>query len=317
MKKNSLFTCIIIALVTAFLILIVQADQTTPSNEASHQISVIVSDSNSDRWIRFRAGLEQAAKDYNVNLNYVTTTMINDFETEQAAIEKEIDNGSNAVILQVVNSEDAQAYITEKSKKTTIALIETDFKEPDVNKAYSVTQADNQGIGTALAQMVIDRSDNPQAEQIGIVTGSSFAMPMRYQALQELFQKNHIAVSWTVDDVEEMQKKEFESPVTTIVSLDNDTLEETAAYLKDRKEKPKIYGVGCSDKSIYSLDNGRIAGMIVPNEYTMGYVSLSKVAIHLNDHFTKMQDTTVDYFTITKENLYSTENQKMIFPIVG
>ena len=57
--------------------------------------------------------------------------------------------------------------------------------------------------------------------------------------------------------------------------------------------------------------------MIVPNEYTMGYLSLSKVAMYLNDHLYKITDSTVDYFTITKENLYSTENQKMIFPIVG
>ena len=57
--------------------------------------------------------------------------------------------------------------------------------------------------------------------------------------------------------------------------------------------------------------------MIVPNEYTMGYVSLSNVAIFLNNRMSKIVDTTVNYFTVTKENLYSTENQKMIFPIVG
>jgi ribose transport system substrate-binding protein len=113
-----------------------------------------------------------------------------------------------------------------------------------------------------------------------------------------------------------MMKREI-SPVNIITVLDNDTLQDTAALLKDAKKDAKIYGVGCSDKTIYNLDNGKIDGMVVPNEYTMGYVSLLKAAMRVKNRLYKVEDTSVNFFKITKENLYSTENQKMIFPIVG
>ncbi len=317
MKNNKLYISIIVALVAALLILVSQATQASASSDTSHQVSVIVNDSNSDRWIRFRAGLDQAAKDYNINLNYVTTTKLGTFSQEKAVIDEEVANGTEAVILQLVNDTDSQDYITDMSHKTTLAIVEADLEDSSSNKSYSVTQDDNTGMGEALAQMVIDRSDDSTKENIGIVTGDSYSAKARYQALANLFAEKNINVSWMVTATEELPFKLSEQPVTTIVALDNDTLEEAAALLKDEKQKPQLYGVGCSDKSIYYLDNGKIAGMIVPNEYTMGYLSLSKVAMYLNDHLYKITDSTVDYFTITKENLYSTENQKMIFPIVG
>lgn len=313
MKKNKLFISIIFVLIAALLILIMQENSTTTS-EASHQISVIVSDSNSARWTRFRAGLEQAAKDYNVNLNYVTTTKLDDMEQEKSAIDKEIDNGTDAIIVQLVDNVTAHDYITERSKNATIALVETDLEQSNTSKSYSVTQADNQGIGTALGQLVSSDTNN---DSVGIVTGDSAAVSMRFEALQKAFEDKNVKISWTVQTSEEAVLKQIGSPAAAIVTLDNETLEEIAEDYKDTKGKVKIYGVGCSDKSINYLDSSKIAGMIVPNEYTMGYVSLSKVAIFLNNRMSKIVDTTVNYFTVTKENLYSTENQKMIFPIVG
>lgn len=316
MKKNKFFIIIIAALVTCLCILITMENQPTVT-ETAKQISVVVNDSTSARWTRFRAGLEQAAKDYNINLNYVTTTKLDDFEQEKETVDKEISNGSDAVILQLINGADAKDYVAAISRKSTIALIETDVKSPDAVKSYGVTLADNAGIGTALAQMVIDGTPKDASGPVGIITGDEAAMSIRNQTLQKFLQEKNIPIAWCVQTLEEAEAKQSISPVSSFVALDNETLEGLAEAIKDSAGRPKVYGVGCSDKIIYDLDNGKIAGMIVPNEYTMGYVSLSKVAIHLNNHLAKMEDTTVNYFTVTKENLYSTENQKMIFPIVG
>lgn len=317
MKKNRSLSIIIFALVASLLILLIMSNQALSTADTSPQVSVILNDSNSGRWVRFRAGLEQAAKDYNINLNYVTTTKSNDFEQEKAVIDKEIENGTNAMIIQLVNNVDSQQYINEKSKKTMIALVETDLEDPDTNKSYLLARADNQGIGTALGQMVIDGTTDVSGSTVGIVTGNTPSMKERLLALQTALQQRNVRIAWTVQTTDELLMKQNADPATSIVTLDNDSLEEVAAYYKDIQRPSLIYGVGCSDKTIYYLDSGRIDGMIVPNEYTMGYVSLAKVARHLSNRLAKVEDTTVNYFKITKENLYSTENQKLIFPIVG
>ena len=73
------------------------------------------------------------------------------------------------MILQLVNDTDSQDYITDMSHKTTLAIVEADLEDSPSNKSYSVTQDDNTGMGEALAQMVIDRSDDSTKENIGIV----------------------------------------------------------------------------------------------------------------------------------------------------
>lgn len=318
-KKNRPLLAITLALVIALMILLTLGNQASASNDASSpQISVIVDDSNSARWVRFRAGLEQAAKDYNVNLNYVTTTKSNDLEQQKSTVDKEIENGTNALIIQLVsNTEEAKQYVTEISKKKPVELIETDLEDPDPDNSYYLTLADNQGMGSALADMVNDGTYETTNPTVGIVTGSSASIKMRLQALQDELQTKNIAVAWSVQTSDECMLQQAANPATAIVTLDNDTLEEIAVAMKDNKKSAQIYGIGCSDKTIYNLDNGTINGMIVPNEYTMGYVCMSKTAMRLNNHFYRVEDTTVNFFKITKENLYSTENQKMIFPIVG
>lgn len=315
MKKNKLLSFIIGFLILSICVLLILEAQAS-TTEVNYQISVIVNDSTSSRWTRFRAGLEQAAKDYNVNLNYVTTTSLNGFSDEKEIIDTEISNGTNAVIVQLVHGSSASDYINTQSQKLPIALVDTDIDSSSSSNAYTVVQPDNTNMGSALAEMVIDGISSQEKARVGIVTGNSASMFLRSKSVQNVLQSRNIEIAWSVQTVDEAIMKQKTSKVAAIATLDNDTLEGIADEYRG-KDAPLIYGIGCSDKTIFDLDHGTITGMIVPNEYTMGYVSLSNLAIHLNNRLTNMDNTYVNYFTVTKENLYSTENQKMIFPIVG
>jgi len=59
--------------------------------EKKYSVSVIVNDSNNDRWIAMREGLEQAAKDDDIQLNYVSTGVFASEDEEKALIEREVE----------------------------------------------------------------------------------------------------------------------------------------------------------------------------------------------------------------------------------
>ena len=58
-------------------------------------------------------------------------------------------------------------------------------------------------------------------------------------------------------------------------------------------------------KTVYYLDKGLIRELVVPNEYYMGYESMVLAAQMARYHTDKMEQVEVDFFRVTKENLYA------------
>lgn len=57
-----------------------------------------------------------------------------------------------------------------------------------------------------------------------------------------------------------------------------------------------------------------IAGcLVVPDEFNVGYQSLTEAAEILTHYFHKMHDRTVSYTVLRRDTLFSKENQEIIF----
>ena len=101
-KKKSHFSIFILV----FLVMIVWTSWhmlDVGEEEDTIAVSVIVSDSNHDRWISLRQGLEQAAKDYRVRMNYVSTGKFGPGEG-LALMARELENGASGLIVQMAAS---------------------------------------------------------------------------------------------------------------------------------------------------------------------------------------------------------------------
>ena len=66
------------------------------------KISVIIQDSEDTQWAAFQYGLKMAAEDMDVRMFIVSTGSTLTVEEEKSLIEREIDNGADAVIVQPV-----------------------------------------------------------------------------------------------------------------------------------------------------------------------------------------------------------------------
>lgn len=292
--------------------------------EETYRISVIVNDSNSDRWRAFRLGLEQAARDCNVDLNYVSTGRLESIEEEMALVNRELENGAEGIIVQMVSSEENVLRLMKASVEPAVVLLESDIMPEN---QYALAGADNMEVGRAVADAIKrDYSSELDGKRVGILIGNQrqLSMQRRLQGLKAGLEEAELDIKWELAYTEMMNEENealFEQleTVDILIALGNDETEKMVDFMQTERadvENCSLYGVGCSEKAVYYLDKGVIRTLVVPNEFNLGYQSMEAVAKQLKYHLDKAEDSQVGYLVIDQMNLYDEENQKVLFPIV-
>lgn len=125
MKKNRLYFGMLILMLVAVIIWAFYNMLNVGKQETSYRVSVVVENSNSDRWTSLRQGLEQAARDYNISLSFVSTGSFSTAMEEMDVVKKQVTNGANGIILQM-NTDRAGQDLEDLSGQTAVLLLETD-----------------------------------------------------------------------------------------------------------------------------------------------------------------------------------------------
>lgn len=324
MKKRKIYVGIVITCLLAILTWASIGMIGVRQEEKTYNVSIIVSDSNNDRWTAMREGFEHAAKDNGIQLNYVLTGTLSSLTEEKALVEREKENGADGIIIQLVSSENAYTVFEQIEGTTAVMLIETDAEPEGV---YALTAPDNKNIGNLLASEVIGHYGRLiQNRKIGILSGNQEqnSMQQRLESVVDLLQDAGADIVWTLPDAKEnlvvrLVEAQKTEPADIFISLGNIQTEAAVDYLlggNAEEKRIRLYGVGCSEKAVYYLDKGIISTLIVPNEFNIGYQSMNAVAKQLRYKTNQTENIVVDSFVIDKENLYEEEKQKILFPIV-
>lgn len=78
----------------------------------------------------------------------------------------------------------------------------------------------------------------------------------------------------------------------------------------------KLVGFDSSTNEISFLEAGILQGTVVQKPFNMGYLAVkTALQAHRGEKVNRMMDTGSE--VITKENMYTNENQKLLFPFVG
>lgn len=330
MTRDKFYFGMLVLIFAAIIMWTSYAMNHNEKEEETYRISVIVNDSNNDRWIALRQGLEQAAKDCNADLNYVSTGKLTSIEEEIALINRELENGAQGIIVQMISSEDNVLQMMETAVKPAMILLESDVRPEN---QYGFAGPDNREIGQAAADAVKRDFDNElDGKRIGILSGnhSRLSMQQRLQGLKDGLEDLPVEIVWEHYHGENMDEENLEQfaqlePVDILIALENDETErmvdlmlsESGSEEEEEDEKSLyLYGVGYSEKAVYYLDKGVISTLVVPNEFNLGYQSMESVVNQLKYHLDKAEDSKVDYLVIDRVNMYDEENQKVLFPIV-
>lgn len=319
MKKGTKMFIIIEAALAVMVFLVAAAMLWERRGRDLDKISVIVRNSDDTQWSAFKYGLRMAAEDQNVEMFVVSTGADLTAEEQQRMIESEIDNGADAVIVQPVPGTESEEMLRKIEKKTPVMLVEYAASESD-SSGLPVTEPDNYAMGMALAEELLeDYSGNVGGKTLGILCEDtdSQAVLDRERGFRDVAEAAGASVRWAVAGSfsgEEAAYIETLPKVDCVAALDDASLTAAGAgSLSDGLHGALVYGIGHSTEAAYYLDTGVVECLIVPDEFNVGYQSLTQSVKCLRDFLYGMKDATVSHTVIRREDLFTKENQEILF----
>ena len=277
--------------------------------DKSYQISVIVENADDTQWSAFKYGLKMAAEDKGAEMVMVSTGASLSQEEEKKLIEEEIKNGADGVIVQPVSGEDTQQMGKKVGNKAGIMLVDDILS--GIEK-FPVIQPDAYAIGKTLVEELLkDYGGNLEGKTLGILNGKEGlkSSAEKEKGFIEALQGTGAEIVWS-----DTQITENMPDVDFVIALDDNSLRaagEMAAA--NNLHGAIVYGIGNSTQSVYYLDMGIAECLVIPDTFNVGYQSLTELVNKLEKAFYEYENQEISYTVMRKENMFSKENQEVIF----
>jgi ribose transport system substrate-binding protein len=331
MKQNKVYFGLLICAILAVIAYSAYSMLNYGREETPCRVSVIVDDSSNDRWTAFREGLSQGAADCNMRINVVSTGNHVSLEEEYQTITREIEGGAQGIILQACLGGESAEQLAEVMQNIPLVLVDTDVEPEEV---YTCVMPDSSEIGRALADALrsgAESWDQKTKLRVGVLAGNQnmSSLNRRLDAFGAEFDNDsRVELAWVItgDEIDRYgilaaaensaMTYQGDTDVDGIVALDDTSCGQAVDYISalGLSDIP-LYAVGCSEKSVYYLDQGIVTTLIVPDEFNMGYESVSSISAQMAQT-QAVTRCTIDFIVADRDNLYDKDVQRMLFPIV-
>lgn len=312
-KKGFVLTEVILMIMVIGLALMMISGQ---NKKALDKVSVILENAGDSQWSALKYGLKMAAEEEGIELAVVDVEEGLDAEAQKKVFEREIEDGADALIVQPVLDKNDQEVLKKIEKRVPVMLVGYEAEKGETRYDLPVIKEDNYEMGQALAEeMLKDFEGNIEEKKIGLLlasTDSNMLSSRECGFKDALEDKNANILELSLDSLLDREEN-TESKVDIVIALDDSNLTAIGEYLaSSQPHRELLYGIGQSTEAIYYLDKGIAECVVVPDEFNVGYQSLSEVARKLDHYFENMKKQTVSYSVIRKETLFSKENQELL-----
>ena len=296
-----------------------QSVQATPRN-----ITLVAKSTETEFWKSVFAGARAAASEYNVNLNIVGPETEEDYETQNALIEDAVAQGAEALVFSAISyTENAPAIDAAAEAGVKIAVIDSDVDSRAVGVRIGT---DNVEAGRMTAQAALAaRKDRLVLGLINYDLGSRNGQEREQGLREELARSDRVGEIYTLNvlaEVGDAREKTMEllraHPEINVVVGFNEPTAVGAAQAVDRLGLGGTVDVVGFDSNVETVDlmqTGVVSALIVQNPYAMGYLGV-EAACDLLGGETFDPEALLDTATqiVTRENMFSLEGQKALFP---
>ena len=301
MRRHIVLGAVTIAATALALVLVLQTTRQTEPQRA--RIAVLTRRDVDVSDAALFAGMEKAAEDSKVILNYVVVPPTATLAEEKLLAEQEIADGARAVLLEPVSTAGSGKMAEELSQRAAVVLL-GERADTEAAGHFGSVSADNYAIGVALGKEIAELL--PDGGRIALLPESDAqgSIAARRQGIREALRGSAVQVQ------EETQG------VALLVGLEDSALTAAAESAAAEEKRPLVVGVGNSNRNIYALDRGDIADMIVINEFNMGYLAVAEAKKKLSSGLREIEQLRVGDTLVARDTMFSAENQKLLFPLV-
>lgn len=315
MKKNKYFLLLegllaILAVILGVMIF------NSYDDSAVGKIAVILPDSDSNRWASLKYGLKMAAKDQKIDLVIVNTDENLTAKEQVKFLKQAIAQGADGLIVQPVVGIKAK-QLAQIQEQLPLLVVGTEIGNNEESHQWDNVLPDNYGLGKTLGEEVLsDYGGDLKGKTIGVLSENkqTKAEKARLQGFEDAIKTAGAATLWQVTlsekaSIESVDWLNSLANVNLVVALDDESVATTA----DKLKRSVVYGIGHSTESMHALDNGNVEALVVPDLFQMGYESVVNLTGELTHFFASTKQETIDYQVIRQEDLFSKENQELLF----
>ncbi|WP_337102545.1 substrate-binding domain-containing protein [Paenibacillus sp. YIM B09110] len=294
-----------------------------PVTDTQREIVLIVKNMDGEFWNTVKMGAEAAAKEFNMKLIYDGASIETDAKTQIDLIDKYLAYGTDSLILAANDYTKLAGSVKKASKMgVPVVTIESEIDSPEVRSFIGIN---NYEAGRQAALKMKELSDSQGRFVIlNFVKGSRNAEQREKGIRDEWANNPDMQLLETVhcDSEErceqitsEMMRKYGE--IDGILALNASASISAAKQLRSLGQDGivKLVAFDNTPEELEWLQEGVIQATVIQNPFSMGYLGV-KTAVEAMDK----QNVPDRIDTVTKvidaENMFWSDNQKMLFPFV-
>ncbi len=286
-----------------------------------YPVSVVIGDVTDDYYVNFRKGVDQAADEYNVDVSFITLYEEDDPEEQMDLVRREIDDGARAVILEPLDSVYAMQMMDGIAYGSPIIILGGILPSEQVMGAVTT---DKQESGRKLADAIMEENTPDIPVYVFARTVQYGSTGEMYRGLADCLTENGYTVVLCEKSGADTYRKVIEGTVypgngrAVVAALDPFSTAEAAEIISKSPVYGNyisgLYGVGTLPSVLDQMDKGIIRGMIVSNEFEMGYLCVQK-AVEAIEKSGKREQIILDSYYIEREALRDQAYEKILYPI--
>lgn len=313
-RKRTIFIFLLIILITSSFILLPKGAK---GKVRVYKVSVIVRGKSSEVWRIVKNGMEQAASDLNVNISFITLLEDNNVEEQKELIKREIMNGTDGILISPADYNSLSKIIEDFRKEIPIVLFESNI---ETKEKFTYISCDNYELGKKLANEVI-RNGNTRSKIKILRSGFNISSEKeKYEGFIDeisLSKNTYEFIDLPKDEAEiyksisEILKKE---DTKVVVAFEPNILEIAGKLKKEYRAETALYGIGSTSLIISLMEEKIINAIAMQNEFNLGYLGIKAMVSEIENE--KINESKITSTTINTYNMYSEENQKILFPII-
>ncbi len=323
--KKKVFLILILALLAAAAVFAVgrSAAARSGAKDGPYEISVLCRERSAESRAAVKAGIDQASNDLNAEVSYITLSHEGDDAEQISLLEREAANGADAVVIAPVRSAKLGQAVKEAAQKLPVVAI---LSAPEGAPGIPTVSCDDFRLGQSLAERVL--KDGVSADPKIIVSGVNPKCgdsENLYRGVQDVFKRNKIPFS----TLQLRDAQEAGAAARSLlpglknevwVELDGGALEAVGQAKREllktgQPADARIYGAGRSDAVTSLLEERVISAVGVRNEYNIGYLGIKTAVDGIRRK--KGENVQVNFIIADGTNLYSPENERILFPFVS
>ena len=318
MSRNSWKFVIVISLLFILATMLFNID--LPNNSEAPQVTLIIKSKYGTQWELISQGAQAAANEYGADLSILAPDYERDFIAQKSLVESAgTSQDIGVIIAPIIFSEMQETMSTLAAKGIPVMSI---VSGQEATGVYSSLSTNYIQVGEELGEGIKEALEGEGQILVVATRNDEEAIALKLSGLRQFVGEEPgmeiTEILYAPSDPLSVERviEDYvgDHIIDGIVSLDEVSTIGMGKTIE--KFQLNLGAVGCNiyEDDLYLVDDGYIDGVVVENFFAIGYLAVENSVNKLKDKGA-FSHKLISAYRISKDNLYDSEIQKIIFPI--